>query len=88
MFIGRDDQSTYFQDHHYAIIETVGIMIENEIELGSMFVTGRQSVEVTFLSVVYFSTSQRDVLDWLVSKICSGKVYYHFISNITVFRLV
>ena len=88
MFIGRDDQSTYYQDHHYAIIATVDIMIKNEIEVGSMFVTGRQSVEVSFLSVVYFSTSERDGSDWLVSKLCSGKVYYHFISNITVFRLV
>ena len=87
MFIGQDDQSIYSQDHH-AIIETVVIMIENEIELGSMFVTGRQSFAVSFLSVAYFSTSERDGLDWLVSKFCSGKVYYHFISNITVFRLV
>ena len=87
MFIGQDDQSTYSQDHH-AIIETVVIMIENEIELGTMFVTGRQSFAVSFLSVAHFSTSERDGLDWLVSKFCSGKVYYHFISNITVFRLV
>ena len=88
MFIGQADQSSYSQDHDYAIIATVGIMIKNEIEFGSMFVTGGQSVAVSFLSVIHLFISERDGLDWLVSKFCSGKVYYHFISNITVFRLV
>lgn len=92
MFIGKDDRSTY-HDHSYVIEKTIRILLKNEIELGGMFVTGRKSVQVEFLTVAYAPTllkvsSLRDGVDWLVSKICSGKVYYHFISNITVFRLV
>ena len=68
---------------------------ENEIELGAMILTGGQSLTLFFasensLDLEVFSgvSPLRDGVDWLVSKFCSGEVYYHFISNITVFRLV
>ena len=78
-----DDQRTNFVDHDLnALIKTVSIMLKNEIELGKMVVTGRQSV-TGFLSVAHVITwledsPLRDGVDWLVSKLCSGEVYYHF----------
>ena len=92
MFIGTDDQKTYSDDHFNAIVKTVEIILKNEIELGEMIVTGGQTVRA-FLSVALVITSLedsslRDGVDWLVSKLCSGEFYYHFIANITVFRLV
>ena len=74
---------------------TVTTLSENEIELGAMIVTSGQSLTLIFASEnsldfeVFSGVSPlRDGVDWLVSKFCSGEVYYHFISNITVFRLV
>ena len=70
-------------------------MLENEIELGIIVVIGQQSFIVGHVSGILRRdvvsedvSSLRDGVDWLVSKLCSGEVYYHFISNITVFRLV
>ena len=88
MVIGTDYQKTYSD----ALLKTVEIILKNEIELGEMTVTGGQSVRA-FLSLALVITSLedsslRDGVDWLVSKLCSGELYYHFIANITVFRLV
>ena len=88
MVIGTDYQETYSD----ALLKTVEIILKNEIELGEMTVTGGQSVR-TILSLALVITSLedsslRDGVDWLVSKLCSGELYYHFIANITVFRLV
>ena len=93
MVIGTDYQKTYSGDHFNAIAKTVKIILKNEIELGEMIVTGGQSVRALFLSVALVITSLedsslRDGVDWLVSKLCSGEFYYHFIANITGFRLV
>ena len=92
MVIGTDYQKTYSDDHFNAIAKTVKIILKNEIEFGEMIVTGGQSVRA-FLYVALVITSLedsslRDGVDWLVSKLCSGEFYYHFIANITGFRLV
>ena len=88
MVIGTDYQETYSD----ALLKTVEIILKNEIELGEMTVTGGQSVRaILSLALVITSledSSLRDGVDWLVSKLCSGELYYHFIANITVFRLV
>ena len=90
MFIGTDYQSTAFVDHYNAITKAVSIVLKNEIEIGEIFVTGGQSVRVEFFSVAQVLTSLKDSslqdgVDWLVSKLCSGEVYYHFIAKITVY---
>ena len=77
-----------------AVRKTTSKMLKNEIEFGLITVIGEQSFSVAHISRNSFNyrtptvSSLRDVADWLVSKLCSGEVYYHFISNITVFRLV
>ena len=74
---------------------TLTTLSGNEIELGEMDLTGGQYFTLFFKSENSFDfqvfsgvSPLRDGVDWLVSKFCSGEVYYHFISNITVFRLV
>lgn len=89
MVIGTDDYLSKQPDFHMLW----DILSKNEIELGEMIVTGRQLLGMGFLSGnVYHGilgvSPLRDGVDWLVSKLCSGEAYYHFISNITVFRLV
>ena len=88
MFIGTDYQEAEFVDYIYAVSKTVLKMVKNEIELGLVIVTGRQSVGVDFYSVAHASTSLRDSslrdgVDWLVSELCSGEVYYNLIAKIT-----
>ena len=86
MFIGTD-----------AIIpwESWIILLKNEVEFGRMRVTWRQYFSLDLMSDYSYHFEDfwgisplRDGVDWLVSKLCPGEVYYHSISNITVFRLV
>ena len=85
---------TYSVNNLDAVRKTTSKMLKNEIEFGLITVIGEQSFSVAHISRNIFNyrtpvvSSLRDGADWLVSKLCSGEVYYHFISNITVFRLV
>lgn len=85
---------TYPVNNLDAVRRTTSKMLKNEIEFGLITVIGEQSFRVAHISRnlihsrVSSVSSLRDGADWLVSKLCSGEVYYHFISNITVFRLV
>lgn len=95
MYISTNYQRTGSEKHQDALMKTIIKMSENEIELGTIVVIGQQSFRVTHVSDIIYPdvvsedvSSLRDGVDWLVSKLCSGEVYYHFISNITVFRLV
>ena len=95
MFIFTNYERTDYEKHKDALVKTINKMSENEIELGTIVVIGQQSFRVRHVSGISYRdvvsedvSSLRDGVDWLVSKLCSGEVYYHFISNITVFRLV
>lgn len=86
MVINKDDLGADFADHGYALAKTFSVMSKNEIELGLMIVTGRQSVR-GFLAVLHDEvvtsledSSLRDGVDWLVSKLCSGEVYCQYYS--------
>lgn len=87
-------QRADYENHQDAVLKTTSKMLKNEIELGIILVIGEQSFKVGHISGNSYHgrvsrvSSLRDGVDWLVSKLCSGEVYYHFIGNITVFRLV